>query len=270
MKFLAIVPLYRPCPAKIYNLFSFLASCDIDVLFYDNSNCQELVFNLLNAFSGNFKIIGTGENHGTAKAYNAAVSYLLSSKDYSHLCIFDQDSEPASDYFSILRALDPQITHRNIVSPFDRRNIYRFIDKRNLHSSYRFLYQAKASGMVIPRSLFELGHSFNEFLFVDYVDWLFCWQASSYEFPVIEVSYLKFNHHALGDPYLLLGLFTRNFPALSRRRIQSKSAIYLMSNILFFKNAPLNSIVRIIFRPLVNSILNLFQMFGLLVPQGSN
>lgn len=269
MKLLAIIPLYQPSPSKVFNLCSFLAAGEIDVLFYINSDCKKLLMNLSTSLSVNFTIFGTGENLGTAKAYNAAAAYLLSTNEYSHLFILDQDSEPSSEFLPILAALDSDIMVRNIICPYDKKNVHRSIFTRNPHSQYFYLSQAKASGMIIPRRLFELGHSFNESLFVDYLDWLFCWQSLDYNFSVIEVGELYFKYHSLGDPYSLLGLITHNFPTLARRQLQTKSALFLLSNFGLFKRAPIIAILKILLRPLINSFLDCIQACGLLVPKVS-
>ena len=268
MKPLAIIPLYRPHPATLESLCFFLASSSIDCVFYCNSPCKDYVQKVTRNIQGNFFVLGTEENRGTAAAYNAATHILLANTIYSHLLLLDQDSVPDKDFFSVLEKIEGDIVANSIVCPPDTKSalLPRYNRTRPKRTPYKCLSHAKASGMLVPRRLIEVGLRFYEPLFVDYVDWLFCWQARKLGYSILEMPQLQLAAHSLGNPYSLLGVAILSLPSQSRRAIQKRSALLLMCNWQLFYNAPFASILRICLRPILVPILNLLESIHILIP----
>jgi rhamnosyltransferase len=267
---LIIVPLFRPNLAKVEALCSFFYASSVDVIFYCNSRCKAVLGDVLLNYPNRFSVAGSEDNLGTASAYNYALRLLLASKSYSHMVIFDQDSLPRSDFFRVARAVPAELLATAVICPPDSKSAYsrEFFSSPVGSSQYRFLYHAKASGMIIPRFLFEESRlQFCENLFVDYVDWVFCWQARQRGFSIIESRNLCLLNHSLGDSYALFGMRIQ-LPSRARRVLQARSAWHLIRNWRLFDNAPLSVIARICFRPLILKVIDGSEAIGLLATVG--
>lgn len=261
MKPLAIVPLYKPDKNALYRLALHFSSSSIDCIFYCNSPCKILVQEITEMIPGQFMILGTERNLGTACAYNSALEVMMEDDAYSHICLFDQDSLPEKNFFNVLETLQSDIIYNAILCPPDKKNtiLSRHNQFRHIQTLYNCLYHAKASGMVIPRLLIEEGLRFYEPLFVDYVDWLFCWQARRLGYLIIEIPQLRLASYSLGNPYFLLNLLCLYLPSKSRRVIQQRSALFLLHNTRLLENAPHVLILRILLRLIIIPTINFLE-----------
>ena len=217
-----------------------------------------------------FYVHGNCYNQGTAVAYNSSVRYALSQGFFSHVILLDQDSCPSDSYLDNFRSCSLNFFEDAIFCAFDHKN---FPEKRGSFSvddfQFRLIRHTKASGMIIPLSVLN-GDDFNAKLFVDYVDWAFCWSMHRKGISIIECSQLRLSEYSLGEKLKFL-CFLLSIPSMSRRRIQARSALYFLRHRSTFKFAPFSTSIRILLRLIINPLLDIFEFIGLIkIRQNAN
>jgi len=228
------------------------------------------------ALAPHVTVMQMNRNMGTAFAYNLARIYALSNASVRFLLLLDQDSIPSDQYlkFCLKCCAKAECRARSIYCPRDKKNIATSLrQKKSVILSkcldgykYREIFDAKSSGMLIPISILKQ-FSFDESLFVDYVDWEYCWRIRRAGFNIYELTDISLNNHQLGNPYCVFNskrLFY--FPSSGRRSIQARSAVNMLINIHKFAGAPLLRICAIFSRLFLNPILDLLEEAEIIRP----
>lgn len=271
MSILCCIPLYNPSIARVHHIISRVSCYDISILFIANSIVD--FADDLRMLSGIY-FIESDHNVGTSGAYNVAIRFIYSNSTFRFLLLLDQDSLPSFEYleFCISRLYCSSFERNTIYAPLDAkaiacRSLFGTLpDEISGDYSFRSITDAKSSGLLIPRHVFDY-LSFCESLYVDYVDWYFCWQARILKYSICEVLNISLDQHDLGNPYVVAFLnFEMRFPSKHRRKIQNLSAFHLILNPLKFTGAPFKRILSIFTRPFANSILNFFEYLGIIRP----
>jgi len=216
MKLSAVVVLYLPEMDKVIaNIQSYIAEVDA-LLVFQNSEGTELRNRLTLKLQAEdlqkLIFLGNGQNVGIAAAMNAGVTWALK-HHYTHLLTLDQDSYFEAGY---LKSYKEQIsTNKDSsigvfgVNPFCHRSAEYFRS-----SSLLEVPDTISSGSVIPLQVFEKCGLFNEELFIDAVDYEFCYRikkSADYK-TVISTSTLM--HHEVGYPErTIFGFSTVNYSA---------------------------------------------------------
>jgi GT2 family glycosyltransferase len=271
MSILCCIPLYHPNISFVNRLLAQLDSHDVSTLLFANSSlnsCDHLML------PENSFLVQQSANLGTAGAYNHAIDFLLSKGSYSHLLLLDQDSQVGKPYLVFCQeALNAGPPLSNcIFSPYDSKSIplapkHGYSTPRSLGAyPLRGITDAKSSGLLIPATVLSQ-FRFSPQLYVDYVDWSFCWQVRLGGYYICEVRKVSLLEHNLGNAYsCFFGLLRFTLATAPRRRIQTQSAFYLISHPYFFQGAPVSRIIAILMRPFINSILDLLEAIKLLKP----
>lgn len=218
-----------------------------------------------------FGILEMGENAGLAAAQNRGIAWA-SLHAYSHVILFDQDSEPTAGMVGQLlgalvalerdgvpvAAVGPRLVDRRDgkVSPFVNFTALRV--KRAYCDNGQFVHTdfLVSSGMLAPVSVYEQIGLLDEGLFIDNVDLDWCFRARQQGlrlYGVCETSML----HQIGDTKFCASIFGRTYPIY---RHQPLRQYYIMRNrILLYRRAysPYAWIVQDMFRAVGKVLLTL-------------
>ncbi|MCX2485257.1 glycosyltransferase [Pedobacter sp. MR2016-24] len=210
MKLIAIVVLYKPdIRAVIKNILSYIDQID-HLLLYRNSEVGEKDFTLLHSYFDKIDFIGSGKNVGIAKALNEGAKWA-EDQEFSHLLTLDQDSYFEGNNLKNFRHLISNDNVKNVgiysANP-DNRGQLTF----KTNSAYIRIPDAITSGSIFPIKIFgECGY-FDENLFIDAVDYDYCYRIKklkNYDTIVFPSIILK---HEVGYPTKInFGLITDNY-----------------------------------------------------------
>jgi rhamnosyltransferase len=190
----AIIVAFNPNIKNLQKLIESLFLLDLVVLF-KNSEFELTVKN------SNLKVIQSLKNIGTGGAYNYCLNHLTENCEY--VLILDQDTlleESCLSQYNI-EALELSKTKKHfMISPVE-------IDMYGVYHGWGSLKgcltnstEVRASGMFVTKKTFEIV-KFDDNLFLDYVDWDFCWRAvSSIELFILKSLKAKV-YHELGSPF---------------------------------------------------------------------
>jgi rhamnosyltransferase len=182
------------------------------ILFVDNDsdNLQDIT-NISVA-----QLISLSENTGIANATNIGIDYFQKLK-YDYLVISDQDTVYSSDYIDIFKnkitsmslkdiaAFVPSVYDTNSGSTnqfYIKRKIW--LKKQSIKNDYAIVYQAIASGMIINLSCIEIIGLMKTELFIDYVDFEWCWRVFYKKWQIIAFPSMCI-YHKIGDSAISIG-----------------------------------------------------------------
>lgn len=153
-------------------------------------------------------LIKLKENKGIAAATNIGLKRAIE-LNADFVITSDQDSVYPDDYIKnfvkayskyddkSIAAYVPVFYGKNSIKPVYVKK-HGFIKKIQQKKDFQFVYQAIASGMIIKVSFLQTIEFMNEALFIDSVDFEWCWKASYCGKKVLSVRNLKLTH-SLGD-----------------------------------------------------------------------
>lgn len=185
-----------------------------------------------------FLYIPLGNNKGIATAQNKAIKKLLERKRLKYLLFFDQDTPAEKGYarqiLETLRKLEtrnlpvaavgPKLIHAVTGTP------YRALRNRKSTGEWTEVRQLISSGSIVPVRILEEVGLMEEALFIDLVDFEWCWRARSKGYRCYQDSQRQIRHLVGEQSASLSGWHTivwspvryyyqyRNYLVLLRRR----------------------------------------------------
>ncbi len=202
----AVIITFNPNINDLQKLLQSLEPQVEKIIIVDNGSGNTDCFSLFK----NVELIKLGENKGIAEATNIGLKRAIEIKaDFAILS--DQDSVYPSDYIENFLKLRKFYYEKNIAvyAPvfYDKvsksiKPIYvkkfGFIQKQSQKNKEQFVYQAIASGMIINISALQTVGFMNENLFIDCVDFEWCWKIQYCRYKILSSKSLKLIH-SLGD-----------------------------------------------------------------------
>ena len=183
---------------------------------------------------GNMSYICNKANIGIAKAQNIALREILKG-DYEYVVFLDQDTRVAVDYpFQIamefsridngrLAVLGPQVVNAVTGGQYASA-IHKYEISENGFSLRKHIISS-GSCMSI-NALKDVGLMWGE-LFIDYVDFEWCWRAASKGYQCGVTSHLQISHH-VGQRELSIGKYKVIISAQQRYFYQYRNFIWLI------------------------------------------
>ena len=183
---------------------------------------------------GNMSYICNKANLGIAKAQNIALREILKG-DYEYVVLLDQDARGAGDYpFQIamefsridngrLAVLGPQVVNAVTGGQYASA-IHKYEISENGFSLRKHIISS-GSCMSI-NALKDVGLMWGE-LFIDYVDFEWCWRAASKGYQCGVTSHLQISHH-VGQRELSIGKYKVIISAQQRYFYQYRNFIWLI------------------------------------------
>lgn len=210
MKTAVLIITYNPDITILDKVIRSIVHQVTDLFIIDNNSLNKST--ILNYNGKNIKVFLNSSNLGIAKATNIGFEKILND-DYEYVLLSDQDTIYPDDYISIfMNEVNKNFKDRleNIVAFAP--NIYDVNSKQYKHSyileKNRLInfypkencriFQAIASGLIINTEILKKIGGMNEDLFIDYVDFEWCWKANYEGYEIFFLKDLKINH-SLGD-----------------------------------------------------------------------
>jgi rhamnosyltransferase len=230
MKLLGIIVAYNPNYIDLVkNIESYITELDCLIIY---KNSEIIIEDELHVkFGENVMFLGSENNDGIGKALNEGVCFAKKN-GFTHLLTLDQDS-----YFKNGHLAD----FRKIIE-FDMSHIINGVFIPNLVYSNQLLITDQeepynvtdgiTSGSIFPISLFDKVGGFNNFLFIDGVDFEFCYRIKSeYGFNTILFPAIHLVHELGYSTKSLLGFTKINYSAF-------RTFFLVRNHILLWKKYP--------------------------------
>lgn len=253
MKIFAIVITYQPDIPILCRVISSIEKQVQGICIIDNGG---LIENELPKTSCEILIKHLNENQGIAKATNEGIKILLE-KSADYVLLSDQDTIYPEGYvesfsqYAISNNIEKIAAFAPVffdVNSSEYKPLYvrkqGLIRKESVCNKPTIVFQSIASGLIIDlKKLSEVG-CMNEELFIDYVDFEWCWRVNCAGYKIMCLPQLSITH-SLGDGTVSVGIkkisehssiryyyITRNTFYLS---LYSKALPFLMKIQLFCK-----------------------------------
>lgn len=229
-----IVTAYNP---KLDELRANIASyhCQVPlVVVCDNSDDGVIsrAVSTLNHEFGNVVVVPMGGNKGIAAAQNSGFEFARQ-RDYEYFVEVDQDSRLSPNYIekivgSFVRLLSAGEEVAGIGSVAVRSTDGFVYDGARRHIGVVKVDKTLSSGFFYSRRSIEKVGLKDESLFIDYVDWEWCWRAESMGLSVFVDTALEIQHF-LGSGHRKIIFWHVGIPSPIRHYYQYRNSMYMLS-----------------------------------------
>ncbi len=207
-KFVCVVVTYNPSAIDFVRVLSGILLNTDHVIIVDNGSEN---IDSIRAISSSVHLIELGQNIGIAGALNVGMKVALNSgADY--IWLSDQDTDYQGDYVEKMYSCINQLKTSNIdfavvgpsckeqntntVLPFVR--FSPFTEKVVPQAGGNEVAQLIGSGMIIPAHVIDSIGMMKEELFIDWVDFEWCWRATKKGYKVVGCGDVAISHR-IGD-----------------------------------------------------------------------
>ncbi|MFX4276707.1 glycosyltransferase family 2 protein [Aliarcobacter butzleri] len=227
-----IVVTYNPNVDELKNnIDTYYGQSDF-VILVDNSSSKAISESVFNAFKDyhNMHIITLGSNYGIAYAQNVGIKYAIE-KGYRYFIEMDQDSKLFENYvqhiYSSYVAVQKKGNKIAGIGPiaFNKKDNSQY-HSRNNNSEIIEVDKTLSSGFLSSIETINTVGLKNEDLFIDLVDWEWCWRAKSLGYKTYVDTTLKLPH-MLGEGHKNFLFFKLGIPAPIRHYYQYRNALLL-------------------------------------------
>jgi len=203
------------------------------VVVCDNSDrweSQSEIKELLRGY-GSTKLLSMGGNKGIAEAQNFGINYSIV-HGFKYFIEIDQDSTLPHDYVVNIAASYIKLLCENEkvagVGPLATRPSDDAVYGKGKYGKGLIrVDKTLSSGFFFSQTAFEIVGLKNELLFIDYVDWDWCWRAKRLGLNTFIDSNLKIKH-IQGSGYKRFIFFNVNLSAPIRNYYQFRNSFYMM------------------------------------------
>lgn len=233
-KTVIIVTTYNPQIDELKkNLFSYATQVPL-VLICDNSDkpaCQQEVAGLTH-FSPRISVISMCGNKGIAAAQNSGTRFA-SENGYEYVIEIDQDSKLPDGYVEAIAGSFLKLIAGGEVAtgigPIAVRSTDGFVyDGQRAGIGIIKVEKTLSSGFFYPLASVEKVGPKDEDLFIDYVDWEWCWRANSLGMSIFIDTSIEIEHF-LGSGHRRFIFWKVGVPAPIRHYYQYRNSLYMLS-----------------------------------------
>lgn len=196
--FCAAIILYHPTAGELNNVLAYAAIFP-RVLVYDNTEggIDAAAKQKITAVKG-VTLVASGSNNGLSIAYNVLCKEAIAEGLYTHIVIYDQDSVPDKENIDRLK---------NYILTDSRKNIAVYGPRVIEPSAEKIMPLAKdeqdadfliSSGAFIDLKIYQETDGFDENLFIDMIDYDYCYTVQAKGYRVIQYN-KSLMHHAIGS-----------------------------------------------------------------------
>ena len=227
----AVVTAYKPDAMFVARLEN--TSLQVEHLFVVDNTPGGMASNSEN-LPVNMTVIADGTNRGLAVALNAGIEEATR-RGAEFVLLLDQDSTPPKDFVDDLLAGYWRVTERAkvaVVAPLmiDERtgipDVPKLEPRRMVNTGIYDWPSLPTSGMLIPVEVYHEIGQFDTDLFLDFVDFEWCWRARSKGYLTCRVNKARLSHN-LGFATRKLLMFTYCVPAPFRHYFQFRDTLNL-------------------------------------------
>lgn len=177
MRLVGIVITYFPNFSELkHNIISYIDDVDVLIIWENTPDSQKKYSTKdLQVISSKIIILGGGNNIGIGSALNQGAKWLLNN-GYDYLITFDQDSSFGPD---MLRQYKKNVSENKNSEIGIFGSNYISNEKLAYENENNFLIanECITSGSIFHKSIFQKGLFFDENLFIDAVDFEYCYRA---------------------------------------------------------------------------------------------
>jgi rhamnosyltransferase len=235
----AVIVTFHPDDDVFANVERITQQVD-EVLVVDNGSTPAELASLYNSASRlGFSIIANGDNLGIATALNAGIRWA-EQQGFCWIIFFDQDSTVTDGF------IDSMMTAAVRHVPWNKMALFypKYVDRRSgkelkiSHHESSFGGLARTSGSLIPMHIFRLAGHFVDEMFIDQVDYEFCFRLKrlGYHSALCPDASLV---HSLGEwrQHKVLGLtFTSTHHSALRKYYLSRNRVWMVRH--YWRLAP--------------------------------
>lgn len=203
------------------------------VVVCDNSDDQDIALEIESFCHDKNKLIylSMHGNKGIAYAQNRGVEYAIS-EGFELFIEIDQDSSLPLGYVEKILSSYYLLINNNIavggLGPIAKSKSQNFIyHEHKSGSGMTFVDKTLSSGFLYNKSAYHLVGGKDESLFIDYVDWDWCWRAKALGLNVIVDTSIEIEH-MLGEGHKKVLGFNVGLPSPFRLYYQYRNALYMM------------------------------------------
>ncbi len=230
MKLAAIVITFFPNIDELTrNIFSYIQDVDFLVI-WENSPELNLREKLqLGHLNQKVTFLKDGGNVGIATALNSSIKWL-NNGDYTHIMTLDQDS---NFKLGVLAEYKKLVEH----SPVDKVGVYGINPNNwgvllyNSELSYLNVTDTITSGSISPVMVFKDCGYFEDDLFIDAVDYEFCYRIKAFGYQTIVFPKIVLEHQVGHSKKTWLGFTTDNYSAF-------RTYFIIRNHIIMWKRYP--------------------------------
>ena len=204
------------------------------VIVCDNTDKEDVAFQVKELCFGYGKAIyiSMEGNKGIAVAQNKGVELAIS-LGYDYFIEIDQDSRLSEDFVSDITKTYLLLTSNNLpiagVGPVAVSKEQGFVyHGYKCDSGIQIVDKTLSSGFFFSKQAYQLVGAKDESLFIDLVDWDWCWRARSKSLNVVVDTSIKIDH-MLGDGHKAILGWRVGLPAPIRLYYQYRNSIYMLS-----------------------------------------
>lgn len=237
MKLAAVYTTYKPDSNFMQRIDPILSSCEITIV-VDNTPGANSFFS-----SNKLHVIQDGVNHGLGKALNLGV---LKARELgcNAVVLFDQDSSPSSKFINDMKEglKDAMIKFGNVCCVGPQHLDDSIEEKSIIRNRFKFLEVSclATSGMMFLIDDDIQLQRFSESLFLDLVDFDWCWKMRETGIRIIRLQQVIM-YHRLGLAQRKFLGFTYHIPAPYRHYFQFRDTL----NMLAWRHAPFYAKLRL-------------------------
>jgi rhamnosyltransferase len=194
MKVCAVIVTYNP---NIYELVKYYQynRLEVDyVIIVDNSEdmrIQQKIYEL--GKNDDTEVIQLFENMGIAHAQNVGIKKVQDSGKYNFILFLDQDSLLQYNMISIYSRYYEKLINQYKIAALGVSNTQKF------NNEYIEVNQIISSGTFTPLAIFQDIGYFDEDLFIDFVEYDWCWRAKAKGYEIFSIRDCKLLTHMHGD-----------------------------------------------------------------------
>lgn len=203
------------------------------VVVCDNSDDQDIALEIESFCHDKNKLIylSMHGNKGIAYAQNRGVEYAMS-EGFELFIEIDQDSSLPLGYVEKILSSYYLLINNNIavggLGPIAKSKSQNFIyHEHKSGNSIFFVDKTLSSGFLYNKSAYHLVGGKDESLFIDYVDWDWCWRANKLGLKVAIDNSIEIEH-MLGDGHKKILGFNVGLPSPVRLYYQYRNSLYMM------------------------------------------
>ena len=202
--------IYNPNQKEILHIKEVAANTQAVIVDNSSSRSTEL------KSEGNLHYLYLGGNKGIAEAQNVGINFITSHINAKYIVFFDQDSIVDNNYTNAICSEFERVSKNRsnlaILGPTvirkDDGTVYAPFIRKETKDSYGFTVRREiiSSGSCIPTSIIHAVGCNNPKLFIDYVDFDWCWRANSQGYICGITSKVKI-YHKVGKHELHIGRY---------------------------------------------------------------
>lgn len=204
----AVIVLYKPQMERLKRLTGLLEKQVEGIVLVDNTDDDSHLSDAVVRLGDRVKTIALGRNTGIGFALNRGIEFCLS-QGARFVVSFDQDSCVSENFIEDLKcsylASSVQFGEVACVGPnpvrSDGTSYYQNVNVQD----YIVLPELITSGSLFPAHVFQEIGLFREDLFIDWVDFEWCWRASSRGYVSIMATNVVMDHTVGAGDLVLFG-----------------------------------------------------------------